>query len=1288
MGNMNTKKYQYMQIGIASPEEIRSWAYRPEDGFYGEVKKHETINYRTQKPERDGLFCEVIFGPTKDNQCACGRQKKSLNGEHRICERCKVEITESKVRREKMGYIELAAPVVHTWYLRNTPSKIAILLDMKTKDVEDIVYLASYIITQVSDDYVPEDDEEEATLYVGKIITEQENAALKRRYFGKFKAMTGAEAIKHLLKQVNLQAIADDIEAELKIAPKGKKEKLIKRLEITKAFLESDNKPEWMVMDVIPVIPPDLRPMVQLDGGRFATTDLNDLYRRIINRNTRLRKQFEVRAPDLIVKNEKRMLQEAVDALIDNSKRNKRMAMEKNRPLKSLSDILRGKQGRFRQNLLGKRADYSGRSVIIIGPDLKMYQCGIPREMGLILFKPFIINYLRQKEKEEAAKNPFDATMQKTEKAGIRKAKELIERGAPEAIEALEKVIVEHPVLLNRAPTLHRLSIQAFEPKLVEGKAIRLHPLVTTAFNADFDGDQMPIHVPLSQEAQAEARMLMLASKNILAPKDGKPIVTPSQDMILGNYYLTIERSQPDREGRAFKDVNEVEHAYEEGIIDFHTRFVVPARSIGKNFVRLDKTDPDYEEKVRLNEELKDKYLITTYGKTIFNRIFPDSFSYVNVPKRENLTVGTPLDYFVDKGQNYKEIIAKKPLAEPVKKKFLSIIISEVFKQAKLAETSKTLDKMKDIGFYYSTLSGISVSAFDVIMVKNKQQVLDDADEKVKKYNRLYERGLLINDERYRNVVKVWTDATDTIMKEIKELMSKDATTNDIFLMADSGARGSSSNFLQLAGMRGLMAKPNGQSMEIPVRASFREGLSMSEFFISTHGARKGSTDTALKTAESGYLTRRLVDVSQDVIITCVDCGTDKGMYVDDIWPDKSGVIDKSHDPLVPLVDRILGRYSAERITDINENGDEVVIVDRDEFISEKVAARIIEYRTRRFGKPGSPDDKFGGIKIRTILTCNAPNLSDGTHGCNTANGVCVKCYGSDLSTTLPVEKGEVVGIVAAQSIGEPGTQLTMRTFHSGGVAGDDITQGLPRIQELFEAREPKGKGIISEIKGVVKDIKHNEKENRVEITIANDKNTLSYTTDSGKAAVVSVGQKVEAGTQISEGLVHPKELIRVSNVQNVEAYILKEVEKVYRSQGVEISDKHVEIIIKQMLQKVMVIDSGDSKLLPGSYISRSEIYKIIKECYESGKRVPIVKPVILGITRSSLKADSFLSAASFQETTRVLTEAAIRGKKDMLEGLKENIIIGGLIPAGTGLVDEVDVEVPEELNVNELPRI
>ncbi len=1331
------RKYKYLQIGIASPEEIISWAnpelqgkeftynpqkkdkvtYRNEAGelveytLKGEVKKSETINYRTLKPEKDGLYCEVIFGPTKDYQCACGKSRKN-NSDQKVCEKCGVELTESKVRRERMGYIALAAPVVHIWYLRNTPSKIAILLDMKTKDVLEVSALTSYIITEVTDPSID--------LVPGQVITEQEHSKKSRdfNYFGKYKVKTGAEAIKFLLQSLDLKETIDEIRAELKTATKQRREKLIKRLEITEAFYHSNNKPEWMVMDVIPVIPPDLRPMVQLEGGRFATTDLNDLYRRIISRNIRLRRQIDSRSPEMIIKNEKRMLQEAVDSLIDNAKRKNKAALDKNRPLKSLSDILRGKQGRFRQNLLGKRVDYSGRSVIVIGPDLKMYQAGIPREMALILFKPFIINYLRQKEQNENQQtNEFALTgLISKDKAGVKRAKELIERGAPEAMEALEKVVVEHPILLNRAPTLHRLSIQAFEPKLVEGKAIRLHPLVTTAFNADFDGDQMPVHVPLSDEAQAEARLLMLASKNILAPKDGKPVVTPSQDMIIGNYYLSIERSQidreyntfedvykaylkydiefnnhiivndeleyrdvmalkndvekglapsvgkffvPGREGKAFATVDEVVHAYEKGDIDFHTRFVIPGKAIPKPFVHLDPKDPKYDAKYQLNQKLKDCYLITTYGKMIFNQVFPEEFVYVNEPTKTNLTEGTPEKYFVKRGTNYKEVIKNAPLVEPFKKSMLSMSISEVFRQAKLAETSKTLDKMKDLGFKYSTIAGITVSAFDVVVAEEKDEIIAKAEETVKKFNQMYRRGTMLRAEKTRMVIDVWNSATREIEKSIKKKMQDEATKNHIFMMADSGARGSSSNFTQLAGMRGLMAKPNGESMEIPVKGCFIEGMSMSEFFISTHGARKGSTDTALKTAESGYLTRRLVDVSQDITITCDDCGTDKGMVIETLYnkdPKKTPNGYSEDNICVELKDRIIGRFTAKSVVG-KVDGKKTVIIEKGEFITEDIAQKII-------------DAGVTSVTVRTLLTCDAPV------------GVCVKCYGSDLSTTGIVEKGEVVGIVAAQSIGEPGTQLTMRTFHSGGVAtsGDDITQGLPRIQELFEAREPKGKGIISEIKGIVSEVTLGS-DNRTKIVVKSniENNDKTYLTDAGKKAIVEVGEAIEAGDLLSEGLIHPKELLRVSSVDKVEKYILKEVQKVYRSTGVAISDKHVEIIVKQMLQKVLIIDEGETDLLPGTFISKPEIYKVIKDCLENGRRIPAVKPVILGITRASLKADSFLSAASFQETTRVLTEAAIRGKVDTLDGLKENIIIGGLIPAGTGLIAEDDVKIIED---------
>ncbi len=1339
---MNNRKYQYLQIGIASAEEIISWAnpflreeirkgkklqYNPlrkdkmnildangnfekEVDINGEVKKHETINYRTFKPEKDGLFCEVIFGPQKDYQCACGKSRKSLNGETKICPKCGVELTESKVRRERMGFIALAAPVVHNWYLKSVPSKIGVLLDMKTTQVDDVVYHTSYIVTEVF--------EELEDLHEGMIITEQEHAAYKRRHPLKYRVKTGADAIRYLLQRLDLKQTIKEIREELHGATKQRREKLIKRLEICEAFAQSPNKPEWMVMDVVPVIPPDLRPMVALDGGRFATTDLNDLYRRIINRNNRLRKQYEVNAPEVIAKNEKRMLQEACDALIDNTglnRRNKRAVMDKNRTLKSLSDLLRGKQGRFRQNLLGKRVDYSGRSVIVVGPDLKMYQCGIPREMALILFKPFIINYLRQKDALNGE--------QIKEKAGIKRAKDLIERGAPEAMEALEKIVVEHPVLLNRAPTLHRLSIQAFEPKLVEGKAIRLHPLVCTAFNADFDGDQMPVHLPLSKEAQAEARMLMLASKNILAPKDGKPIVTPSQDMILGNYYLTIERrphhevhaknrfdsidelmASPFKheapiyieaknfskiyesveelekalkskecpsiakayllnEGKLYMNPYEVEHAYEKGEINFYTRIALPAKTLNKPFVHIDpklaNTKPEeYQALVKKNEQLSNKFIITTYGKIIFNTIFPTDFSYVNEADNKNLTHGTSERFFCSHANETRITAVKLDLNQPVKKKFLSAIISEVFRQAKLAETSNTLDKMKDIGFYYSTMAGITVSAFDVVNIDDRERIIHEAEQKVEQYKKLYRHGLLTTDERRNNVIAIWNKATKAIESKIKEVMADQATENDIFLMADSGARGSSSNFTQLAGMRGLMAKPNGESMEIPVKSCFSLGMSMSEFFISTHGARKGSTDTALKTAESGYLTRRLVDVSHDVTITTEDCGTDKGMLLKTLYNEDGSVI-------VTLKDRIIGRFASKKVEWKNpQTKTKEVLCERNQRITEAIASKI----------------EVAGIKeveVRTLFTCDCKN------------GVCVKCYGSDLSTTDTVEKGEVVGIIAAQSIGEPGTQLTMRTFHSGGVAGgEDITQGLPRIQELFEAREPKGKGIISEIDGTVTKITA-EKNNRFTIIVESEIDKKEYLTDSGKKPIVQEGDKVKAGDLIVAGMIHPKELLRVANVEKVQEYIVKEVQKVYRSQGVEISDKHVEIIVKQMLQKSVVIHEGDTTLLPGTYLSHSDLYQVIKDCLAKGKRVPIVKPVILGITRASLKADSFLSAASFQETTRVLTEAAIRGKIDKLEGLKENIIIGGLIPAGTGLVDTVEVEAADpNAAVYEVPKL
>ena len=1290
------KKYDYMQIGIASPEEILSWSH-------GEVTKPETINYRTLKPERGGLFCEVIFGPQKDYVCGCGKTKRTTE-KGKICEKCGVELTESKVRRERMGHIALLAPVVHTWYIKNSPSKIAILLDMKSKEIEDITYLASCVIT---------DPGKFGDIYPKNTVITLQNA---RKFelengLGSIRYETGAEAIKTLLSELDLAAISAELRAELAkpSTKKQKKEKIIKRLEIVEAFLESGNKPEWMVMTNIPVLPPDLRPMVQLDGGRFATTDLNDLYRRIIHRNSRLKKELDQRSPQIIIRNEKRLIQEAVDSLIDNGKR-KKAAVSNNRPLKSLSDLLRGKQGRFRQNLLGKRVDYSGRSVIAVGPDLKMYQCGIPREMALILFKPFVIHELLAKNNG----NPDSGTH-----ISIKRAKEMIEEGHPDALEQVEKVIVEHPVLLNRAPTLHRLGIQAFEPKLVEGKAIRLHPLVCTAFNADFDGDQMAVHVPLSEEAQAEARLLMLASKNILAPKDGKPIVTPSQDMVLGNYYLTIEDVHDPRNGRAFKNPEEVELAYENDQISLHTRIILPVRA-------LDNT--------RFTEKQKNAYILTTYGKIIFNTMFPkhvlnvetgkeyEDIPYVNEAETSNLTTGTNDRFFifpetfkengvediqgwlglwfdeimqVEAQEKIGEIISKYPeiqeylkskhsyqeiyefikkfdkdvdlndvrmaydkkflLPHPFRKGFLKTIITEVFKEFKLAETSRVLDKMKDLGFYYSTISGITVSIYDIENVSTKQKALAEADQKVAQLEEFLDLGLVTPEEKRQQVQAIWNSTKKGLENDIANEMKKHYIDNHIYLMGDSGARGSVENYVQLSGMRGLMGKPNGESMDIPIRASFREGLTMADFFNSSHGSRKGCTDTALKTAESGYLTRRLVDVSQEVVVREDDCGTDQGMVVSALTDDRGKVVDS-------LFDRINGRFSAQKVTDPNTNE---VIVERNEFINDQIAKRIV-------------DAGITSVKIRTLLTCHCKN------------GVCVKCYGSDLTTGDVVEKGEVVGIIAAQSIGEPGTQLTMRTFHTGGVAGgEDITQGLPRIQELFEAREPKGMAIISEIDGVVTSITLREN-HRYEIVIRKEDigETATYTTDSGKSPIVKKGDTVEAGQKLTDGLIHPKELLRVSTEEKVANYILHEVQKVYGSQGVGISDKHIEIIIKQMLQKVDIVDPGDTRLLPGTYLSKSELRSIAEECIMNGKRPPLARPVLLGITRASLRSDSYLSAASFQETTRVLVEAAIRGKKDTLEGLKENIIIGGLIPAGTGLVELSEDDIVKNDTEEELDEI
>ena len=1227
-----SQKFSHLKIRLASPEEIRSWSF-------GEVEKHETINYRTLKPEKGGLFCEVIFGPTKDYQCACSNKSKRSSHPGKKCPVCGVEYTESKVRRERMGHIELAAPVVHAWYLRNSPSRLAILLDLKARDLEEVVYLASYIVVEPGD----------TDLEFKQILSEHEYTNKYFEYGSRFKALTGAEAIKYLLQKLDLEEETLRLRVELSSASKQRREKIVKRLNVVEAFKNSDNKPEWMVLEVLPVIPPDLRPMVQLDGGRFATTDLNDLYRRILNRNNRLKRQFAQKAPHLITKNEKRMLQEAVDALIDNSKRGRKMVVERNRALKSLSDMLRGKQGRFRQNLLGKRVDYSGRSVIVVGPDLEMYQCGLPKEMAITLFKPFVI-------RELIARGISN---------NIRSAKNLIEKLDGRIWAVLEDVIKEHPVLLNRAPTLHRLGIQAFEPKLVEGKAIRLHPLVTPAFNADFDGDQMAVHVPLSEEAQAEARVLMLASNNILAPKDGKPIVTPSQDMVLGNYYLTLEKKGDIGEGSVYGNYDEVMLAYENKIISLHSKIAIKMSddndmklsfiksTISEGFGEDDnkgqfnsngideKEETHFSFTDRIPEEFKNHYLVTTPGKLIFNRILPKSFPYINEPTALNLQEKTPDEYFIAPGKNIPEEIKKMEVVSPFKKKFLSMIIAEIFAQYKINETSKMLDKMKNIGFKYSTISGITVAASDVEVYSKKQEVLGRHDERVDEITELYNLGMLTDSERRNLVIEEWKNAKieiqDGLIKELNE-------DNPIFMMSDSGARGNASNFTQLAGMRGLMANPSGETIELPIKASFREGLTMSEFFNSTHGARKGSTDTALKTAESGYLTRRLVDVSQDVVISIEDCKTDKGIRVESI-------VDRDGKIIENLEERVTGRYASADV--IHPDSGEI-LVERNEYITEAIAKKIVSAGVT-------------SVPIRTALTCTAEV------------GICRKCYGQNLATGEKAEVGESVGTIAAQSIGEPGTQLTMRTFHTGGVAGEDITQGLPRVQELFEARKSKSKSIISEISGVVSEIEQIEE--RSLITIKNDIEHKTYETNSNVQPLVQKGDKVTSGQQLTDGTIDPKELLRVTNMGTVQKYILQEVQRVYRSQAVDISDKHIEIIVRQMSKRLTVILEGDTDLLPGSQVSITQFNEANRIAFANGLKPAIARPVLLGITKASLRSESFLSAASFQETTRVLTDAAIRGKKDPLLGLKENVIIGGLIPAGTGILrdKEFNYELPEE---------
>jgi len=1189
---LDVNNFEFMKIGLASPDKIRSWSH-------GEVKKPETINYRTLKPEKDGLFCERIFGPQKDWECYCGKYKR-VRYKGVVCDRCGVEVTKSKVRRERMGHIELAASVSHIWYFKGIPSRMGLLLDISPRALEEVIYFAAYIVTDAGD----------TPLEKKQLLSEREYRAHREKYGQRFHAEMGAEAIKKILADIDLEKESGLLREELKKVHGQRRTRAIKRLEVIEAFRNSGNDPSWIILDVLPIIPPELRPMVQLDGGRFATSDLNDLYRRVINRNNRLKRLLDLGAPSIIVQNEKRMLQESVDALIDNGRRGRPVTGPGNRPLKSLSHMLKGKQGRFRQNLLGKRVDYSGRSVIVVGPELKMYQCGLPKEMAVELFKPFIMKELVDRE---LAHN-------------IKSAKRKIERLHGEVWEVLEDVISEHPVLLNRAPTLHRLGIQAFEPVLVEGRAIQLHPLVCTAYNADFDGDQMAVHVPLSAEAQAEARILMLAAQNILNPKDGKPVVTPSQDMVLGNYYLTLERKAAIGEGMVFKDFNEALIAYQSGHVHLHTRIAVQASMLGKG---------------NFTEEQNQKLLLTTVGKLIFNNILPPSFPYMNEPTQTNLEIKTPAKYFIAKGVNVKEELENRELIPPFKKGILSDIIAAVFKEFKISETSKMLDRMKDLGFKYSTRAGITVGVDDIVVLPDKEKILEEAQDRVDKIMKQFRRGLITEDERYERVISIWSKAKDVIQEKLMESLSQ---YNPIYMMSDSGARGNASNFTQLAGMRGLMANPAGRIIELPIKSSFREGLSVLEYFISTHGARKGLADTALKTADSGYLTRRLVDVAQDVIIREDDCNTDRGLTVESIT--------EGSEMIEPLYDRLVGRTAFQTV---KHPETEAIIIEKDQFINEDIAKEIVDAGIEK-------------VTIRTVFTCN------------TKHGACKKCYGRNLATGEQVEVGEAVGIIAAQSIGEPGTQLTMRTFHTGGVAGSDITQGLPRIQEIFEARNPKGQAVISEIEGVVKDI--SDVKEKQEVIVQGEIETRTYPVPYGARVSVSIGDQVIAGDVLTEGSIDPKELLKFQGTDGVQTYLLKEVQKVYRLQGVEIGDKHIEVMVRQMLRKVTIADSGETDLLPGSLLEVHQFREVNRKAIAAGKEPAVGRPILLGITKASLETDSFLSAASFQETTRVLTDAAIKGKRDDLLGLKENVILGKLVPAGTGMSRYRKIDMKTELPV------
>ncbi|MBU5455707.1 DNA-directed RNA polymerase subunit beta' [Caproiciproducens sp. MSJ-32] len=1165
--------FDALQIGLASPDQIREWSR-------GEVKKPETINYRTLKPERDGLFCERIFGPTKDWECHCGKYKR-VRYKGIVCDRCGVEVTKAKVRRERMGHIELAAPVSHIWYFKGIPSRMGLLLDMSPRALEKVLYFASYIVI----------NPKETPLLKKQLLTEKEYREAVEKYGeDSFVAGMGAESIQQLLAEIDLEAQARELKEELKNSTGQKKVRIIRRLEVVESFRKSGNEPKWMIINVIPVIPPELRPMVQLDGGRFATSDLNDLYRRVINRNNRLKKLLDLGAPEIIVRNEKRMLQEAVDALIDNGRRGRPVTGPGNRPLKSLSDMLKGKQGRFRQNLLGKRVDYSGRSVIVVGPELKMYQCGLPKEMALELFKPFVMKKLVE---EGIAHN-------------IKSAKRMVERVNNQVWDVLEDVITDHPVLLNRAPTLHRLGIQAFQPVLVEGRAIKLHPLVCTAYNADFDGDQMAVHLPLSVEAQAEARFLMLAATNIMKPSDGKPVCVPTQDMVLGSYYLTMTKEGCKGEGKIFASKEEAIMAYRLNEIDIHAAIKV----------RMFR---------EVNGEVRHGIINTTVGKIIFNESIPQDLGLVDRSNPEH-----EFDLEVD------FLVSKKTLGK---------IIGKCYEVHGPTETAIMLDKIKAVGYHYSTIGAVTVAVSDMSVPKQKYDLLKDADETVSKIEKMYKRGFISEDERYERVIEKWTKTTEDIADALMESMDK---FNPIFMMADSGARGSKSQIKQLAGMRGLMASPTGKIIELPIRASFREGLGVLEYFISTHGARKGNADTALKTADSGYLTRRLVDVSQEVIVREEDCGSTEGLYVSEI---KEG-----NEAVEGLSERLYGRYTAEPVIH-PETGE--VLLEADQYIDKSMSEKI-------------PTLGIKKVKIRSVFTCKSKV------------GVCAKCYGMNMATAQKINIGEAVGIIAAQSIGEPGTQLTMRTFHTGGVVGADITQGLPRVEELFEARKPKGLAIVSEISGTVR-IEETKKKRTVYV-VSDDGEERSYEIPFGSRLKVSNGDVIEAGDGITEGSINPHDIAAIKGIAGARDYLLSEVQKVYRLQGVDINDKHLEVVIRQMTRKVKVLDSGDTDLLPGTMIDMFDFEAENERVRAFGGEEAKGEQTLLGITKAALATDSFLSAASFQETTRVLTDAAIKGKKDPLVGLKENVIIGKLIPAGTGLMKyrNIKLDVPADLAANE----